>query len=87
MKLTDTDIAYFIKNGYQKEDIPQLEKCVQKVTYELENGETLKEKDVLTNMSRTTWLSGIGRCCFHYTCVREDNNGTCIYFDAHRLFE
>lgn len=81
MKLTKADKEYFIDAGYLEEDLEQIEYCMNKCKYELEDGKKVSRKYVLENMDRREWLSGIGRSAFHWSAARETYNGYIVLFD------
>lgn len=86
MKLTSEDKKVLKKNRYLDQDMSQIEKATTKTTYEM-NGEKISREKALEVLGREKYLSGISRSAFHWSAVRDNNNGETIYFNSSKLFE
>lgn len=86
MKLTKTDKELLIKWGHKEDDIKQIEKATTKTTYEL-NNEKISRERAIELLGREEYLSGISRSAFHWSSVRNTNNGETVYFDSSKLFK
>jgi len=86
MKLTSTDKELLINWGYREEDLNQIERATTKTTYEM-NGKKISVNEVLEVLGRETYLSGISRSAFHWSAVRNNNDGEEVYFDSSKLFK
>ena len=93
MKLTKADKEYLKDIGYAVRDFEQIEKATGKTTYTMVDENTGKRTKINTEkvievLGRESYLSGISRSAFHWSCVREtDKIGVLIYFDSSRLFK
>lgn len=91
MKLTKEDVEQLKAWGFREQDIPQLQEAANKTRYELIDvggGRTVGVRDVVKEIGRTNWLSGIARSAFHWTAVRfNDDKSTRIDFDSSKIFE
>lgn len=85
MKLTEEDKELLTKWGFSEDDFNQIEKATNKTEYEL-NGNKIPLTEVLQILDRETYLSGISRSAFHWTCSRKGKNGETINFDSSKLF-
>ena len=81
MILTNEDKELLLSWGHTEKDFGQIEEAMSKTIYEDENGKRISRKQVLDNMSRAEWLSGISRSAFHFTAMRSG-----VLFDSSRLF-
>lgn len=86
MKLTKTDKELLIKWGNKEDDMQQIERATTKTTYEL-NDEKISCKRALEVLGREEYLSGISRSAFHYSALRNNDNGETVYFNSSKLFE
>lgn len=92
MNLSEKDKNHLVnKLKYKKEDIPQIEKSLKKTRFKLEKtDESVSEisaADARKILGDDRFLSGIGRSSFHWSCVRQAEDGSSIYFDSSRLFK
>lgn len=92
MKLSKTDQEILLRMGYLKEDFAQIEEALTKTKYSLCDSATNKEKKISCKKAREllgdeTFLSGIGRSTFHWSCSRYVDDKTEIGFDSSALFE
>lgn len=95
MRLTNDD-KFLLKDwGFPEEDFDQIETAFMKkyTTYKLLKGgenekeETISREKALEILGREQYLSGIGRSAFHWTSVRENDEGKCVYFNSSKLFK
>lgn len=93
MKLTKEDKNLLSGWGYPEDDFEQIERALAKTktTYELFNDENNEDKEIsreeaIEILGRETYLSGIGRSAFHWSSVRENEEGQKVYFDSSKLF-
>lgn len=92
MKLSKEDIKYLLNIGYLKSDIPQIEKAISVSTYTLIKTDTTKNerltvKEVIEQLDRKSFLSGIARSAFHWSSSRRTSKCDAIYFDSSALFK
>lgn len=88
MKLTASDKEILKEFGYPAEDMGQIERATLKkyTTYKIDDKKATLE-EILAILNREEYLSGIGRSAFHWSAVRETENGKLVYFDSSRLFK
>ena len=91
MKLTKNDKELLIEWGHEESDFGQIERASKKTTYTEINQTTSKKvtmKRAIEILGRKSFLSGISRSAFHWTAMREGEDGnTAIYFDSSKYFE
>lgn len=85
MKLTSEDKKILTGWGYRDSDLKQIETATSKTIYTSE-GEKISLTEVLEILDRETYLSGISRSAFHWSCSRTNNEGKTVSFDSSRLF-
>lgn len=90
--LTKEDKALLKRWGYPRQDQAQIEEAINRSTYKLEDssGEKVITKDkAIEVLGKETFLSGISRSAFHFTCSRnpEDNPKIRVSFDSSILFK
>lgn len=85
--LQTADKEYLLSIGYLEEDLSQIEEAIRKTTYETEEGIKISHKKARQILGTERFLSGIGRSAFHFTSVRDSEDGTKIYFDSSKLFK
>lgn len=76
--------------GCPEKDWAQMELAVSKTTFTLwDNGtETRIGRDKASAiLGRTAFLSGMARSAFHFSAVREAEDGKRVYFDSSRYFD
>lgn len=86
MKLTSEDKKILKGNGCLDEDMCQIEKATTKTVYEM-NDEKISQGKALEILGRKEYLSGISRSAFHYSAIRNSDNGETVYFDSSKLFK
>lgn len=86
MKLLEEDKNYLKDLGFLEKDIVQIEEAIGKTTYTLEQ-KKISSKCAIEILGRKVFLSGIGRSAFHWSAVREAEDGRTVYFDSSRLFK
>lgn len=79
MKLTAEDEAALLEMGHLEEDIPQLRIAARKAKIEYQDGYISHERAVEL-LGRHTYLTGISRCAFHASALRETPTGETVYF-------
>lgn len=79
MKLTAEDESVLLEIGNLKQDIPQLREAARKAKIEYQNSYISHERAVEL-LGRRTYLTGISRCAFHASAVRETPTGETVYF-------
>ena len=87
MKLTEEDRAYL--RDTLKEDtesIRQIEQVLAKTTFKIDK-KRLTAEEVIEQIGREDFLSGMDRCAFHVDAVRITPEGEEIYFDSRRYFK
>lgn len=86
MRLTQNDKECLREWGYPECDLLQIEEATQKTIYTC-NDKRLSARQAIELLGRETYLSGISRSAFHWSCVRETESDDRIYFDSSRLFK
>lgn len=87
MTLSKEDKKILESWGHPKSDFRQIEIALNKTVYILEsdNNRRISAKEARNLLDTETFLSGISRSAFHWTCSRE-NNGNVVHFDSSRIF-
>lgn len=85
--LQSADKEYLLSIGYLDKNLPQIEEAIGKTIYETEEGKRVSHKEARRILGTERFLSGIGRSAFHFTSVRDSEDGTKIYFDSSKLFK
>jgi hypothetical protein len=86
MKLTSQDQVLLIKYGHPKSDFRQIERALNKTTYET-NGKKITREEAINILGTETYLSGISRSAFHWSAFRENEKGQGVYFNSSQLFK
>lgn len=89
-KLTESDKEYLLKIGYHQSDFRQIERAANITQFEKitsDKAEKINMETALTLLGREDFLSGISRSAFHWSAMRECQNGYSIYFDSSKLFK
>ena len=90
-KLTKKQKQIILDFGYQQEDLKYIEEALLFTDFELlierQNDKKISLKKAKEILDETNFLSGIARSTFHYSAVREAENGHKIYFDSSRYYE
>ncbi len=86
MKLTKTDKALLNNWGYSEKDFAQIEAAAKKTTYTEENGGRISQKVAIKHLGKSQYLGGLARSAFHWSAIRETDDGQKIFFDSSRLF-
>lgn len=79
MKLTAEDEATLLELGHAKQDIPQLKDAARKATIKYRN-EKISHERAVELLGRRTYLTGISRCAFHASAVRNTPDGETVDF-------
>ena len=80
-------MEYFTRIGHPKDDLDQLWRAVHQAKLTLTDKKTGKEQLIAIDraievLGEETFLSGISRCAFHATAVRDDESGKySVYFN------
>ena len=91
--LTEEDRKELLSFGYREEDLPQIEEAANRSTYTVQDKDgndirTVNVWETIEALGRETFLSGISRSAFHWTCGRENpETGVEIFFDSSILFK
>lgn len=91
MKLTKADIEQLKAWGFAERDIPQIQDAANKTKYEMlcvGGAWKVGVRDVIDEIGRDGWLSGISRSAFHWTATRFNNDKSVrIDFDSSAVWE
>lgn len=79
MKLSAEDEALLLDMGHPKQDIRQLQDAARKTTIKYRN-EKISHERAIELLGRRTYLTGISRCAFHASAVRETPEGEPVDF-------
>lgn len=91
--LSEEDRKELFSFGYPEEELPQIEEAANRSTYTVldKDGNDIRVINVwetIDLLGRETFLSGISRSAFHWTCSRENpTTGVEIFFDSSILFK
>ena len=92
--LSEEDRKELLSYGlYTEKDLPQIEEAANRSTFTVLNkdGKDIRVINVwetIEALGRETFLSGISRSAFHWTCARENPaTGVNIFFDSSILFK
>ena len=90
--LTDADKEQVLKcyggnHAQAAEDMPQIERTARKARYELlkSDGSLLRSiarHGAIRLLGREKWICGIVRAAFHWTAMRELEDGRMVYFEC-----
>ncbi len=80
--LTDEDKKKISEDGYTDEDIKDICDYIHTVTFRDEDDNLIPLREVLENMDRDVFISGIERCMFHRSAVRDTNDNREIFFES-----
>lgn len=86
MKLSNEDKIYLKNLGYLEKDMGQIERAIRKTVYTLDQ-KKISSKYAIETLGRKEFLSGIGRSAFHWSAVRQTEDGRSVYFDSSKLFK
>ena len=90
-KLTKKQKSIILDFGYPQEDLKYIEEALPFTDFELlierQNDKKISLKKAKEILGETNFLSGIARSTFHYSAVREAENGHKIYFNSSRYHE
>ena len=85
--LTTEDKNILRSLGYPKSDYGQIEEAVNRSTFTLDNKTVINAYEAIDILGKYTFLSGISRSAFHWTCSRETTDGKhTVGFDSTILF-
>ena len=92
MKLTTQDISYIVNElGYDMKDIPQIKAALRKTQFTKDtphdNEIRISADSARKILGDRPFLSGISRSAFHWSAVRQKDDGTIIYFDSTPYFK
>lgn len=91
MKLNKKQTEIILDFGYLPEDIPQIEKVIEKTVYSVSDYGAAKQKitrdKAIELLGIRNFLAGISRSAFHWTSSQEYKENCVIYFDSSRLFK
>lgn len=79
MKLTRKDEVALMEMGHLEKDLAQLRMAAQKSDIEYE-GEKISHKKAIELLGRHVYLTGISRCAFHASAIRQTPEGNVVYF-------
>jgi len=86
-RLTDADKAVLEGFGYSETDFGQIERAANRGTFVLNDETPVNAREALAILGQETFLSGLGRAAFHWTCSREAPGGNdTVDFDCRALF-
>lgn len=91
--LTEQDKAVLKEYGNGEEDFPQIEEAANRSTFTVDDKDEQPVKainvwEAIDLLGRETFLSGISRSAFHWTCSRENpETGVEIFFNSSILFK
>ena len=82
MKVSQKDKRYLLSayNFFDNRDLEQIERQAAEVRYYY-NDKRISRKEAINLLGREKFLSGLGRCVFHWDAVRLTPTGEEVYFD------
>lgn len=92
MELTKQDVSYIINElRYDRKDIPQIKAALKKTKFTQctprDNGVIISAESARKILGDRPFLSGISRSAFHWSAVRQKDDGTIVYFNSSSLFK
>lgn len=92
MELTKQDVSYIVNElGYEMKDIPQIKAALKKTKFTQctpkDNGVIISADSARKILGDRPFLSGISRSAFHWSAVRQKDDGTIVYFDSNPYFK
>lgn len=92
MKLSLNDIAYLMNElGYSPIDVEQIKQALKKTKFTRstpkDNGEQISAEEARKILGERPFLSGLGRCAFHWSAVRQNDDGTIVHFESTSFFK
>ena len=88
MKLTEQDKTLLLDWGYEERDFPQIKAAMfAPNTHYTLNDSPIDRSEAISLLGWQEYLSGIARSAFHWTAVRETEDGRRVYFDSSNLFK
>lgn len=86
MKLTKQDKTQLLNWGYTEQDFPQIEAAMNPHNTQYTfNNNPINREQALFLLGWEEYLSGIARSAFHWSAVRETEDGQEVYFDSSNL--
>lgn len=90
-KMTEEDKQYFLRLGYEKTRLGNIQKCLNAVRLDLTNGygtEKITPQDAIKVLGREKFLSGVDRAMGHMTATRVSDiyTGLGVSFSLAHLF-
>lgn len=79
MKLNKKDEVALLEMGNLEKDLVQLRMAAQKANIQYE-GEKISHQKAIELLGRRVYLTGISRCAFHASAVRQTPEGKVVYF-------
>lgn len=90
MKLTREDKTILKEIGVPDSDFSQIERAASKTNFEhypkIGVGWKISMDKAIELLGRKSFLSGLARSAFHWSAMRETENGDTIYFDSSKFF-
>lgn len=86
MKLTEADKKLLSAFNYEKEDFPQIEETMSTVKLKSGDGKRIGLNEAIQILGRSDFISGIARCAFHFSALREARDGRKVIFDNSKMF-
>lgn len=81
--LTNGQKSKLLANGALEKDLPFIEEAANKATFVLDDETPINAHEALAILGENTFLSGMDRSTFHWTCVRETPDGKhTVFFDT-----
>ena len=84
MLLSEDDKSYLKKNGTTKKDIEWIECALVMSTFKF-RGRRISAEKAICLLGQENFLSGLSRSAFHWSAVRNTEDGERVMFDSSRL--
>ena len=88
MELTKKDIKTLINFGVANKEIEQIKECLKQTKFSSSKNRTIKYSTAIKYLGKKEFLSGMARCSFHWSAVRQYKDGSdrYVYFDSREYF-
>ena len=85
MLLSEENKRYLKKNGNKKKDIEWIECALVMSTFKF-RGRRISAEKAICLLGQENFLSGLSRSAFHWSAVRNTEDGEPVMFDSSRLY-
>lgn len=88
MCMPKEDMNYLLNIGCLEEDLGQIAYAAKANVTKYEcGGKRIAKAQAIELLGRKKWLSGLARSAFHWSAVRENEEGVTVYFDSSKIWK